>query len=373
MAAGLTPALVRRLLALAGLVMAVLAGHAWLAEQLLRQAELLSAGATMPPRLEAVYVRDMVLAAAAPAGVAVAHPPVRRRASARPVMRPAAASAPVPAPVQVAQPAPSPEPVVAEVVDVDTAAPAVVAEVPPPEGAASQAAAPFEWPESTRMRYVLTGYVRGEVNGQAQVEWIRAGQHYQVHLDVTVGLSFAPLATRHMSSDGEITTEGLVPHRYDQETKLAFDDAYRAVVRFEGDRVLLANGQSIARWPGAQDTASQFVQLSWMFATQPERLRVGNSVEIPLAMPRNLSSWVYDVIAEETLYTPFGELQAFHLKPRRVARAGGDLTTEIWIAPQLRHLPVRFRINQDAETYIDLMLDRRPELAAPDEPPRNPP
>jgi hypothetical protein len=82
---------------------------------------------------------------------------------------------------------------------------------------------------------------------------------------------------------------------------------------------------------------------------------------------------VYDVVKEELLYTPFGEVPSYHLKPRREPRAGGDLVTELWIAPQLRHLPIRFVIRQDAENFVDLMLDRRPELGASDTPARTPP
>ncbi len=44
------------------------------------------------------------------------------------------------------------------------------------------------------------------------------GQRYQVHLDVTVGLPIAPLMTRRMSSDGELTPQGLAPRRYDEDT-----------------------------------------------------------------------------------------------------------------------------------------------------------
>jgi hypothetical protein len=248
---------------------------------------------------------------------------------------------------------PAPEPVAAAVAASDAADPATRAPA-------------FEWPVSTRLRYLLSGYVRGEVHGQAQVEWVRVGQQYQVHLDVEVGPSFAPLATRRMSSDGRITPDGLAPRRYEQETRLAFDRAYRAVVRFEDERVWLANGRSMPHMPGLQDTASQFVQLAYLFDREPQRLRVGEMIEVLLAMPRNVSVWVYDVVAQESLYTPFGEVLAFHLKPRREPRAGGDLVTELWIAPGLRHLPVRFRIRQDAENHVDLMLDRRPELAAPD-------
>ena len=67
---------------------------------------------------------------------------------------------------------------------------------------------------------------------------------------------------------------------------------------------------------GAQDEASQFVQLTWLFTTQPERLKVGRSVEMPLAISRRLERWIYDVTAEETLRFSFGPVATFHLKPR---------------------------------------------------------
>lgn len=354
----------RRLWVGAGLVLAVMVGHLEVVDVLARHARGLFDAQAMPPRMAVVYVREMTLAAP-PKRVAAA-PLAPRRPLVQATVPAASAPASAPEPTVAAAPTapesapePAPEPV----------PPAVLAaEAPPP---AASGATAFEWPVSTRMRYVLTGQFRGEVHGDAQVEWVRAGSRYQVHLDVSVGL----LASRRMSSDGDITAEGLAPRRYDQETKLAFSDTQRTHVRFEGDRVWLANGQVIPRWPGVQDTVSQFVQLAWMFDSQPGRLRVGHMVEIPLAMPRRVSQWAYDVVAEETLSTPFGEVQAFHLKPRREPRAGGDMTVDIWIAPQLRHLPVRFRIRPDPEAYFDLMLDRRPELAAPDQahpPTRNP-
>ncbi len=360
MARDLTLLSLRRVLAAAALVLVVLAGHLVLSELLAQHAaRFADAQAAMPARMEVVYVREMVLAVP---------PPRAARASAQrrtvaPSLAPAASAASTPQLVEppLAQAPAEPEPA-------EPVTPTVVADALPPDLAAS-AAEPFDWPVSTRMRYELTGNFRGEVHGDAQVEWIRAGPRYQVHLDVSVGL----LASRRMSSEGEITPEGLSPRRYDQETKLAFDDPHRTWVRFDGDQIRLATGQLVARWPGVQDTVSQFVQLSFLFGSQPERLRVGNMVEMPLAMPRKVSLWQYDVVEEETLYTPFGEVQAFHLKPRREPRAGGDMTVDIWIAPQLRHLPVRFRIRPDPEAYFDLVLDRRPELAAPDTSARNPP
>ena len=86
-----------------------------------------------------------------------------------------------------------------------------------------------------------------------------------------------------------------------------------------------------------QDTASQFVQLTWLLhACIPRCCAVGNTVEMPLALPASVDRWTYDVVGSETLHTPFGAVEAFHLKPRRDARAGGELTAEMWFAPSLR-------------------------------------
>ncbi len=234
----------------------------------------------------------------------------------------------------------------------------------PPAGAASGAA--FEWPASTRVSYILTGNYRGEVKGSAQVEWIRVGSHYQVHLDFIVGPSFAPVVQRRMTSDGEISEQGLQPGRYDEETKVMFGNWRRRSITFEPDAVLLPSGQRRARVAGLQDTASQFIQLTYLFSIDPERLKVGNTIEIPLALAHRVDIWTYDVVAEDTVNTSFGPLQAFHLKPRRPPDSSGNtLTVEMWFAPRMRYLPARLYVTQDAQTYADLVIDRRPEIAGP--------
>jgi hypothetical protein len=215
------------------------------------------------------------------------------------------------------------------------------------------------------MRYELTGNYRGEVSGSAQVEWIRVGSHYQVHLDLVVGPSFAPIITRRMSSDGEITADGLAPRRYDQDTKVVMRDRHRATLTFELGSVVLANGDRRATVPGVQDTASQFVQLLYVFSTRPDMLRIGGTVDIPLALPHKVDVWTYDVVDEETLYTAFGSLPSIHLKPRRVAPRPGELSAEIWFAPQLRYMPARIRITQDTDNYLDLLIAKKPDMGAP--------
>jgi hypothetical protein len=361
----------RRRVALLALVLGVLAVHGCVTRQLADRMGEFSV-APLPQRLQVAYVRE--LQPAVPVVVAPARkPPAPKRAA-----RAAAVASQAPSPVDTAASAVPLEPVpesmhepVPEVVaaaaepEPVASAPAAAGSEPSPvavDGAASAPAA-FEWPGSTRLSYVLTGNFRGHVDGEAQVEWIRDGNRYQVNVDVIIGLSFAPTASRRLVSEGQLTTDGLYPTRYDQLTHVMLRDDQRVMMQLLPDAVVLANGQRRIRWPGVQDTASQFVQLTWLFTTQPQKLRTGESVEIPLALPFRVEPWTYDVLEEETLYTTFGEVQAFRVKPRRQPR-GGDLIPEMWIAPSMRYLPLRIRIHQDADTWVDLMIRRKPELAA---------
>ncbi len=358
----------------------------WAADRAIDMAS--GSASTGPSRLKALFVTDLRPAAPAVVGPAVAEPvPPRRVAAARPA---SAASEPDPLPdprPELARDAaPDPVPALSESAPLPEKAdaPARTASEVPPEpplaaadpvppldpaalAASAPSAPPFEWPRSTRLSYVLTGFYRGPVDGQASVEWLREGSRYQVHLEVSVGPSFAPLLSRRMSSDGLVGPDGLTPLRYDEETHVALRSPRGLAVHFEGPVVRLANGGVVPRPTGVQDTASQFVQLTWLFTTQPERLRPGQSVDLMLALPRRVELWTYDVQGDEVLNTPAGVIDTVHVRPRRPARAG-DLTAEVWIAPSLQFLPVRIVIRQDAETFVDLLLNRLPQQAAVEAP-----
>ena len=226
---------------------------------------------------------------------------------------------------------------------------------------ASSSAPSFEWPPSTRLSYTLVGDYRGPVQGKARVEWLRSGNRYQVHLDVRVGADFAPLMSRRMSSDGLLTEAGLKPLRYDEETRVLLREVRRQTIFFEPERIVLPRGGAQPPVPGVQDTASQFVQLSWLFTLQPQLLRAGQTVEVPLALTRRVDRWVYDVVGEEVLELPVGPVKAWYLKPRLQSKTSSDLAVETWFAPSLQYLPVRIRIRQDEASFIDLTLERLPQ------------
>jgi len=354
--------------------------HLWLGDELMEDRLGFGAGQHAMRRIEVAYVRE--LAVAPPPAVATplprAAPRVRRAAVAK-----APASAPQPAPepsapvVAQAEPVttpPSPAPPKVEpapppslpsesVAPVPETAPPVAASPAASSAAAAASAPAFDWPPSTRLTYNLNGYYRGEVQGSASVEWIRVGLRYQVHMEAVVGPPFAPLLVRRVSSEGELGDTGLTPRRFEGEQRVAFRSR-RWAMSFEPDRVRLPEGREAPVTPGVQDEASLFVQLTWLFMTQPQLLQVGRTVELPLALPRRIEPWQYDVVGEEILHMPFAQVPAVHVKPRRIAKPGGDMTAEIWFAPGLQYLPVRILIHQDAQTYVDLTLLRAPQQSA---------
>ncbi|NML43034.1 DUF3108 domain-containing protein [Ramlibacter sp. G-1-2-2] len=263
-------------------------------------------------------------AASAPDAVAAAEPAASApvRAASSPV---AAASAPVAA----------------------ASAPAVAASGPPANPYAAQA----DWPSDTRLSYELGGVLYGgPLYGSAHVQWQREGENYQVRLDLDVKyfVNFV------MMSQGTVTPVGLRPKAYEEYRP----GNKRRAIQMNADSVALDNGKSVPRLPGLQDTVSQFVDLAHRFAAGQVPLAIGEIIPVPLARPGGVDTWVYDVIAKETLTTPqLGEVEAYHLKPRPLDKPRGDITADIWFAPSLQYLPVKIRISMGTSHYVDLLVD----------------
>ncbi|MBK1712238.1 DUF3108 domain-containing protein [Rubrivivax gelatinosus] len=362
----------RRRLALAALALALVALHLELADSVLSSGLALDEDLA-PKRLDVSFVQT--LQPSAPPPVRVAPPPPKPQPRAPVVAEAAEAAASAASEPDVVEAAASAASAPPELPPVGDDTLALADPLPPAASAASAAslaasgpdenAVPFEWPPSTQIAYDLNGNYRGPVQGEATVEWLREGARYQVNLEVSIGPSFAPLVTRRLSSDGEITEHGLKPRRYDEVTRTAFRDPKHQSVRFEDGLIYFANGRTGPALPGVQDTASQFVQMTWLFTTQPALLQPGRSVQLPLALPRHADTWTYDVIGHETLHTRFGEIDTLHVKPRRAPRPGKELTVEMWVAPTLQYLPVRIVIRQDDDTWVDLLIRRLPRQSTP--------
>lgn len=206
-----------------------------------------------------------------------------------------------------------------------------------------------QWPVDTRLTYKLGGHFRGPLYGDARVQWQREGDRYQVRLDVRIQV----FGTQVLTSQGEVTPEGLIPRTYEE-----LRPGKRRTARIGDEVVTLDNGRTVPRPDGVQDTASQFVELSQRFATGREVLEVGRAVSVWLARPGGVDRWTYDVVAIDVLDTPsFGKVEAFHLKPRPLNVTRGNITAEMWFAPSLQYLPVRIKVLMGDEAHLDLLVD----------------
>jgi hypothetical protein len=245
-------------------------------------------------------------------------------------------------------PAP-PEPAVAEVPLPAASAAVAAAPTAAASAAAGDSAALASWPIDTRLTYDLRGEWRGPLYGDARVQWQRDGDRYQVRLDVRIQV----FGTQVLTSQGEVTPDGLIPRAYEE-----LRPGKRRFAQFGDEVLMLEGGRTAPRPPGVQDTASQFVELTHRFATGKEVLEVGRSVSIWLARPGAVDRWTYDIVARDLLQTPkLGVIEAFHLKPRPIANPRGNITAEMWFAPNLLYLPVRIKVVMGSEAHLDLLVD----------------
>lgn len=206
------------------------------------------------------------------------------------------------------------------------------------------------WPADTRLTYDLGGYYRGDLHGKAFVQWQREDARYQVRVELDLGFFLNAV----MTSQGEVTDDGLQPFAFEETVR-----GRRRTVHMDAHELTLSNGRKLIRPAQVQDTASQFVELAWRFQTGRERLEEGRSVSLWMARPGGVDLWNYRIVGRETLYLGrLGEVEAFHLQPLPLANPRGKITADIWFAPTLQYLPVRIRISLDETQFVDLLVDR---------------
>ncbi len=328
-----------RLAALAAMVLVLhFATLHWLAEAM--------AGPPLLKTMSNPMFTRLLQQEAAPVPVAAATPTPKKKRSAIAATKAAkpgqpAASEPEPEPAIPPQAAASaPEPAASE--------PVAAASAPQPPASAAIVLAADTWPVDTRLNYRLTGWYDGELTGTARVQWLRQEDRYETRVDLDLGIF-----GMQFLSQGDVSPDSLSPRAY-QETR---PGRVRAV-QLGPENVTLNDGRVVPKPPGAQDTASHFVELSHRFSTGKEKLVVGGHTSMWIARPGGVDLWDYDIVAIDQLPTPrLGTVPAYHLKPRPIADSRGDIYAEVWIAPTLQYLPIRIKITQGPQRYVDITVD----------------
>lgn len=263
---------------------------------------------------------------------------------------PAPATAPTTDPTAEPTPEPLAEPDAQALATPGTEPAADLANAPPPPPATAQKSPPVDpWPPSTRLTYALIGNFRGDIFGNAKMQWLRQDDRYQVQMDIRLAVFFQ----LKLTSQGQVTGAGLLPSRYEEVSPRR-----RSQVSIEGQQVRLSDGQTLPAPEGVQDTASQFMELAHRFSTGRDPLKVGSEVALWLARPNGVELRTFDIVTEEMLDTPkLGPLKTFRLKPRPLANQRGNIVVELWFAPSLQYLPVRVLVTQGDGNFVDLMVE----------------
>ncbi|MBS3997379.1 MAG: DUF3108 domain-containing protein [Hydrogenophaga sp.] len=223
------------------------------------------------------------------------------------------------------------------------------ASAPPADAAPLPPARP---PASAALTYDVAGSVRGiSYNAQATLDWTLEAGRYDARMAVRLPL----VGSRVQTSAGQVGATGLLPERFADKARSEraahFDHAQQRI-RFS------ANTPDAELQPGAQDRLSVFLQLAARLNAAPERLQTGQLIELQVAGTTDAEPWRFRVGEEETLPLPAGALRTRQLV--REPRQPRDSQVELWLAPDLQHLPVRIRIVQHNGDQLDQQLSRLP-------------
>lgn len=224
---------------------------------------------------------------------------------------------------------------------------------PPGEPAAAITLPPSQPPGSARLLYTVTGSARGiSYNASGTLDWALTEHRYNARMEMRMLL----LGSRVQTSTGQVGPQGLMPERFadkgrGSERAAHFEPDHRRI-RFS------ANTPEAELLPGAQDRLSLFLQIAGLLQARPQAYASGQVIEMQVAGTGDAEIWRFQVGEESTLALPAGELRVRHLA--RQPRKAFDSTVEMWLAPELNHLPVRLRVTQANGDFADQQLSQKP-------------
>lgn len=317
---------------------------------------------------ETFITRTIVVTPPAPPVVDAPKPPPPKPVVAPPKPKPPPKPRPAPpAPEPVAAPAAAPPATTAEApaaaAEPDTPttaagsgdagpaqapAPDPVASAPPAASAATEPPATAKLPGSVRLKFSATGQLgSAPMNLFGELEWKQDGQAYDARL--SMGALFVTLRSQH--SQGVIGPGGIEPTRFSDTRKREVASHF---VRDKGQVVFSNNTPPVALMPGAQDRLSVMLQLGALMAGDPARYTTDGAIAIQTVGTRDADLWIFKIGEEEQLHLPAGDFVARKLT--RNARKPYDDTVELWLAPALGYLPVRFKLTQANGDFADMRL-----------------
>ncbi len=175
------------------------------------------------------------------------------------------------------------------------------------------------------------------------------GSRYKLQ-SLTKGIGvYALFGVRKLTSEGEVTADGLKPARFEQQQ----GDKKPIAATFDWDAKklsLIGKKQTtvVDLETGTQDLASFGYQ--FMFHTPS-----GDDFTLPVTTGKKLRSYPYRVVSrDEPLDGVLGGLKTMHLA--NVVKAEGDDEKELWLARDKHYLPAKIVFRDDNGAKIEQVL-----------------
>lgn len=210
---------------------------------------------------------------------------------------------------------------------------------------------PVSLPDSATLEFNASGQVKGfQYSAGAQLQWQHDGQYYQARQSISMFL----MGERAQTSDGLITPKGLQPLNFSDKGRknqsAAFDVA-EGKARYSGGQT------DAAITAGVQDRLSVFLQLSALLAADSERYPAGTLIELTTSSARSAVRWQFRVGPTEALELPFGSVMALRLD-KLPGKSSSEQRGSVWLAPAMQYLPVRIKLTQGQDDFVDLQLKK---------------
>jgi Protein of unknown function (DUF3108) len=195
-------------------------------------------------------------------------------------------------------------------------------------------------------------FYNGVQNPSGTIHWATDGSTYQ--MIVSIPLPF--VGTYSYISEGRVDAYGLAPLRYTEQhgrrgtdvTTFTRDDATS-----KPHAMFSRNPSNIDLPPGAQDRFSMFMQLSSLVRGDPARYTAGVTREFFVLDNDSGETWPIETVGDESVQTSLGFVPARHFT--RLPRRDGDRRkVDVWLAPSLGWLPIRFMQTEPNGTQIEL-------------------
>ena len=226
----------------------------------------------------------------------------------------------------------------------------------------AQTAAAFTAQSSAKHLYSVIFTKNGNTNsGKAELDWRQDGGNYVLDLSA----SYLSIPVFQWKSAGRLMPQGLLPTRFSDKRFRKSEVA--AHFNYELGKVTFsANTPDATLLPGGQDRVSVILQIAGLLVGDPAKYPPTTVFSLQTVSATEAEPWLFIVNEPEMLNLPTGQQMA--LRITRNPRREFDQKIELWFAPALNYMPVRFRFTENGGDFVDAQLQSSqalPEVKLP--------